>query len=271
MGAAYYAEKRSKELAGEGKAEYKMYASDNGKQMAAQIDDLVSWGAQAIIVFPQWEGMEVPIQAAIDRGITVVNFDMAIDAKGIYRVAGDNEDMGVQSAKYIVDKVGPEATVVMLEVPASGSVSELRRKGFLDTAAAVAPKLNILTYATKFTYEDGLKDFAEILVANKKIDAVYSMDDETAIGVLQAIKEAGRSDIKVVTGGGGYQEYFRMMPENKNISIQSVLYSPRMVVDAIDMAVDVLSGKKVDEVKIIPTTIIDRTNYGKFIDPTSPY
>jgi ribose transport system substrate-binding protein len=270
-GVAYYAEQRCKELAAEGKIDYKIYTSDNGEQMTAELDDLMSEGVQAIIAFPQWEGMEVPFQAAIDKGIKVINFDIEINANGVYRVSGNNEDMGVQGAKYIVDKVGPDAAVVMLEVPTAGSVSELRKKGFVETAAKIAPNLQVSAYATKFTREDGLKDFADILVANKKIDAVYSMDDETSIGVLQAIKEAGRTDIKVVTGGGGCQEYFKMMPENKDIWIQSALYSPMMVIDAVNMAVDVLDGKEVEPVKIIPTTIVDRENYEKFLDPTSPY
>ncbi|MDR1020430.1 MAG: ABC transporter substrate-binding protein [Synergistaceae bacterium] len=270
-GVAYYAEQRCKELAGENKVAYTMYTSENAEQMTSQLDDLVGWGAQAIIAFPQWEGMEVPIQAAIDGGITVVNFDIEINAKGVYRVSGNNEDMGVQGANYIVDKVGKDATVVMLEVPTAGSVSELRKKGFVDTAKKIAPDLKISTYATKFTREDGLRDFADILTANNKIDAVYSMDDETSIGVLQAIKEAKRTDVKVVTGGGGCQEYFKMMPEDKDIWIQSALYSPMMVMDAVNMAVDVLDGKKIDPVKIIPTTIVDRNNYEKYIDPTSPY
>jgi ribose transport system substrate-binding protein len=266
---AYNAEARAKELGSE--VEYKLYTSTNAEEMTSQLDDLETWGAQAIVAFPQWEGMEVPIQAAIDKGVTVVNFDIEIAAKGVYRVAGDNKDMGVQGAKYIVDKIGKTGTVVMLEVPTSGSVSELRKAGFVETMATLAPDMKIITYATKFTREDGLKDFADILTSNSKIDAVYSMDDETSIGVLQAIKEANRTDIKVVTGGGGMQEYFKMMPENQNIWIESALYSPAMVRDAVDMALAVLKGEKVDAVKIIPTTIVDRDNYTKFIDANSPY
>lgn len=266
---AYNAEVRAKELSD--KVEYQIQTSTNAEEMTAQLDDLLTWGAEAIVAFPQWEGMEVPIQQAIDAGVTVVNFDIAIDADGVYRVAGDNEDMGVQGANYIVEKIGKTGTVVMLEVPTSGSVSELRKKGFVDTLAEIAPDLEVITYATKFTREDGLKDFADILTSNAKIDAVYSMDDETSIGVLQAISEAGRTDIKVVTGGGGMQEYFKMMPENEDIWIQSALYSPAMVMDAVDMAVDILDGKTVDEVKIIPTTIVDRDNYEEFLDANSPY
>jgi len=231
----------------------------------------MTWGAEAIVAFPQWEGMEVPIQKALDAGIKVVNFDIVIDADGVYRVSGDNEDMGIQGAKYIVDKIGKEGHVVMLEVPTAGSVSELRKKGFVDTMKEIAPDMKITTYATKFTREDGLKDFADILTSNNKIDAVYSMDDETSIGVLQAISEAGRSDIKVVTGGGGMQEYFKMMPENENIWIESALYSPAMVKDAVDVALKLLNGESVEEVKVIPTTIVDRDNYKDFLDENSPY
>lgn len=266
---AYHAEARCKELAGE--VVYRIQTSGNAEEMTAQLDDLMTWGAEAIVAFPQWQGMEVPMQRALDAGITVVNFDIVIDLDGVYRVSGDNEDMGIQGAHYIVDKVGPEATVVMLEVPTSGSVSALRKKGFLDTAQEIAPNLNIKTYATQFTREDGLKDFADILIRNPKIDAVYSMDDETSVGVLQAIREAGRTDIKVITGGGGMQEYFNMMPENEDIWIQSALYSPAMVKDAVDVALKVLKGEEVEKVKIIPTTIVDRDNCQDFLDPHSPY
>jgi ribose transport system substrate-binding protein len=266
---AYNAEARLKELGDE--VQYRIQTSTNAEEMTAQLDDLMTWGAEAIVAFPQWAGMEVPMQRALDAGIEVVNFDIVIDLDGVYRVSGDNEDMGIQGAHYIVDKVGKDATVVMLEVPTSGSVSALRKKGFLDTVAVIAPDLKILTYATQFTREDGLKDFADILMKNSKIDAVYSMDDETSVGVLQAIREAGRSDIKVITGGGGMQEYFQMMPENKDIWIQSALYSPAMVRDAVDVALKVLKGEQVERVKIIPTTIVDRDNYQDFLDANSPY
>ncbi|CEI82186.1 sugar ABC transporter substrate-binding protein [Oceanobacillus oncorhynchi subsp. incaldanensis] len=266
---AYHAEERVKELGDQ--VDYQIQTSSNAEQMTSQLDDLMTWGADAIVAFPQWEGMEVPIQNAIDSGITVVNFDIAIDVEGVYRVAGDNEDMGIQGANYIVDKIGEEGNVVVLEVPSSGSVSELRTKGFEETMAEIAPDMNLMTYATEFTREDGLADFADILTSVEDIDAVYSIDDETSVGVLQAIQEAGRTDIQVVTGGGGMQEYFEMMPENEDIWIQSALYSPVMVKDAVDIAIDVLNGEDVEEETIIPTTVVDRDNYEEFLDENSPY
>ena len=266
-GVAYNAEQECLALADE--VDYKLYTSNNAEEMTTQLDDLMTWGAQAIVAFPQWEGMEVPIQNAIDFGITVVNFDIVIDADGVYRVTGDNEGMGVESAKYIVEKIGTTGTVVALPVPTSGSVSELRMKGFTDTIKEIAPEMNVIEYATAFTREDGLKDFTDILAANKQIDAVYSLDDETSIGVLQAIEDAGRTDIKVITGGGGCQEYFKIIKEHEDINICSALYSPLMVREAVDMAVSVLKGEKVDPVLVIPTTIVDRSNVDEYIDPNN--
>lgn len=266
---AYHAEARCKELSDQ--IEYNIQTSSNAAEMTSQLDDLKTWGADAIVAFPQWTGMEVPIQMAIEDGIKVVNFDIVIDVEGVYRVAGDNYDMGVQGAHYIVDKIGKEGTVIILEVPTAGSVSELRKQGFLDTVKEIAPNLELHTYATKFTREDGLKDFSDILIRHDHIDAVYSMDDETSIGVIKAIEEAGRKDIKVITGGGGMQEYFQMMPKYKDIWIQSALYSPAMVKDAIDVAVKLLNGEEVPKEIIIHTTIVDRTNYQQFLDENSPY
>lgn len=266
---AYYAEEKAKELGSE--VEYQIYTSNDAAEMTAQLDDLKTWGAEAIVAFPQWEGMEVPIQEAIDAGIKVVNFDIAIDAEGVYRVTGDNEEMGKLGADYIVDKIGEDGTVVILDVPTSGSVGELRKKGFEDEIAKIAPNMELVTYATEFTREAGLADMADILTANPKIDAVFSMDDETSIGALQAISEAGREDVKVMTGGGGSQEYFKMMPENENIWISSALYSPNMVMDAVETALKLLKGEEVEEVVVIPTQIVDRENYKDFLDENSPY
>lgn len=272
---AYNAEVHCKELIDAGViAEYKLYTSSNADEMTAQLDDLKLWGAHAIVAFPQWEGMEVPIQGAIDDGIVVVNFDIAINAEGVYQVSGNNEDMGVQGAHYIAEKLGGKGSVVVLNVPTSGSVSQLREKGFVETIVQYPDIVILDTYATQFTRADGLKDMADILTANPQIDAVYSMDDETSMGALQAIKEAGRTDVKVITGGGGCQEYFNMMLEEeyKDIWVQSALYSPAMVKDAVDVAIQILTTEDdVPPIKIIPTTIVDRDNAANFLDENSPY
>ena len=120
-----------------------------------------------------------------------------------------------------------------------------------------------------FTRDDGLKDMADLLEKYDKIDAVFSMDDETSIGAIQAITEAGRKDIKAITGGGGMQEYFRMIadPEYKDLGPASALYSPSMVTDAIKTAIVLLEGGEAEPVVVIPTTIVSAENVDEWLDP----
>ena len=269
-GITYNAEQYCKELAAAGTIDYKLYTSSNAEEMTTQIDEALLWGAQALVIAPQWTGMEVAAQAAIDSGVTVVAFDMDIPAEGIYKVTGDNESMGVGGAKFIVEKIGTEGVVVALPVPSSGSVSELRMKGFKETMAEIAPNVQILEYATAFTREDGLKDMADILTANAKIDAVYSLDDETSIGALQAIDDAGRTEIKAITGGGGCQEYFGIIKEKANeIGAASALYSPLMIKDCMDVAIAVVNGETVEAVKVIPSQIVSAANVDEYLDPAN--
>ncbi|MBO7176898.1 MAG: substrate-binding domain-containing protein [Clostridia bacterium] len=269
-GITYNAEQYCKELAAAGTIDYKLYTSSNAEEMTTQIDEALLWGAQALVIAPQWTGMEVAAQAAIDSGVTVVAFDMDIPAEGIYKVTGDNESMGVGGAKFIVEKIGTEGVVVALPVPSSGSVSELRMKGFKETMAEIAPNVQILEYATAFTREDGLKDMADILTANAKIDAVYSLDDETSIGALQAIDDAGRTEIKAITGGGGCQEYFGIIKDKANeIGAASALYSPLMIKDCMDVAIAVVNGETVEAVKVIPSQIVSAANVDEYLDPAN--
>lgn len=268
-GITYFAEQYAKELSDAGKIEYKLLTSSNAEEMTAQLDELILWGAQAVVIAPQWTGMEVPVQNAIDQGIVCVAFDMDIEADGIYRVTGDNESMGVAGAKYIVDKIGTEGLVVTMPVPSSGSVSELRMKGFTETMKEIAPNVKIVDYANaSFSAEEGLKVMTDILTANPEIDAVFSLDDETSLGALQAMEDAGRTEIKAITGGGGMQEYFKTIAEKKDaIAACSALYSPLMIKDCLDVAVSVLSGEEVEQVKVIPSQIVDATNVDEYIDP----
>ena len=269
-GITYNAEQYAKELAEAGKIEYKLSTSSNAEEMATQIDEVMLWGAQAIVIAPQWTGMEVAAQTAIDAGLTVVAFDMDIPANGIYKVTGDNESMGVAGAKYIVDKIGTEGLIVTMPVPTSGSVSELRMKGFMDTIKEIAPNIEIKDYANAaFSREEGLKVMADVLTANAKIDAVFSLDDETSIGALQAIADAGRTDIKAITGGGGCQEYFGIIKANPETGACSALYSPLMIKDCLDVAIAVVNGETVDAVKVIPSQIVSAENVDEYLDPSN--
>ena len=266
-GVAYYAEKYCKD----NNLEYKITTSADAAEMTSALQDLMAWGATVVVSWPQWTGMETALQEVIDAGIPVVNFDVDVDCEGIYKVTGDNYDMGYQCAKYIADKVGDGAIIAVMDVPSSGSVCELRKEGFYAYMDEIGYDMTNVFEVTleSFARDDGLTVMADVLEKNPQIDAVFSMDDETSIGSIQAITEAGRTDIKAITGGGGCQEYFRMIADEQyaDLGLCSALYSPSMVQDAIKTAIDLLNGGEAEPIVVIPTTIVSADNVADYLDP----
>ena len=255
-GVAYYAEKYCKD----NNLEYKITTSADAAEMTAALQDLMAWGATVVVSWPQWTGMETALQEVIDAGIPVVNFDVDVDCEGIYKVTGDNYDMGYQCAKYIADKVGDGAIIAVMDVPSSGSVCELRKEGFYAYMDEIGYDMTNVFEVTleSFARDDGLTVMADVLEKNPQIDAVFSMDDETSIGSIQAI-----------TGGGGCQEYFRMIADEQyaDLGLCSALYSPSMVQDAIKTAIDLLNGGEAEPIVVIPTTIVSADNVADYLDP----
>ncbi|HBL41341.1 MAG TPA: LacI family transcriptional regulator [Ruminococcaceae bacterium] len=265
-GVAYYAEKFCKENG----IEYKLTISKDATEMQQNIAELTDWGMQALVVWPQWSGMESAIDRVLARDIPVVSFDVDIASKGICKVTGNNYDMGYQSAKYIVDKVGEAATVAVLSVPSAASVSQMRIQGFYDYLTEINyDTANIFEVAEdSFSRDCGYSDMKKILNEHDCVDAVFSLDDEVSIGVIKAINEAERTDIRAITGGGGMQEYFRMIddPAYASLGLASVVYSPSMIEDAIQVAIELGNNQSSSRKVIIPTHVITSENVKDYLD-----
>ena len=265
-GVAYYAEKYCTEK----EIDYKLTTSSDADEMTNNLEDIVEWGAEAIVLWPQWSGMEDEVDKIISKGIPVVGFDVDIDCDGIYKVTGNNYDMGYQCAEYIMSKAGAAAHIAVMDVPSVGSVSQLRKQGFYDYLNENGyDTSNIFEIAEEsFSRDLGYSDMKKALEENPQIDAVFSLDDETSIGVVKAITESGRKDIKAVTGGGGMQEYFSMIADEKynDLGLCSALYSPSMIEDAIKTAIDRIKGNNSSRIVVIPTTIVDSSNVNDYID-----
>ena len=265
-GVSYYAEKYCKENG----IEYNLTTSKNADEMESNIENLVSWGADAIVLWPQWSGMEKKVKSIIERGIEVVSFDVDINAGGICKITGNNYDMGYKCAEYITEKVGEGAVIAVLDVPSAGSVASLRKKGFYDYLEEVNYNTeNIFEIEESgFTADAGYNSMKKALKEHRKIDAVFSMDDEMSIGVVKAVTESGRKDIRAVTGGGGKQEYFKMINDSaySDLALSSAIYSPSMVEEAIRASIDMCSGKIAAKVIVIPTAIVTVENVVNYLD-----
>ena len=274
-GVAYFA----KEAAEETGVKYTYSTSENAEQMSDQIDQMIDLGVDGIVVWPQFTGVELAAERALAKGIVIYNFDMIINvaeeyADNMYVLTGDNYGMGVACAEYIAEKLEGAGKVLVLNKPTAGNVNDDRCAGFNDTIATIAPDIEVIGEAAiEFARENDMAVMADALTTYPQIDAVLSIDDETSIGALQAISDAGRTDIKAITGGGGCQEYFNLMLDEKyaDINVASMTYAPNMIQDCVYNLVAVLKGETIEHTVVLPTNTVDKTNVAEFLNADSPY
>ena len=121
--------------------------------------------------------------------------------------------------------------------------------------------------------DDAFKVMQDYLTRFKHIDAVWTGDDDMSVGVLKAIEQAKRDDIKVVLGGAGSKGLIKVLIDGSNPMIQAnVTYSPRMIYDAIKMTAEArLKGEKLPEKTLISSVLITKDNAKEFYYPDSPF
>lgn len=280
-GVIFFAEQAAEEL-GLGN-NFRLLTSDNVADQSTQIDDMIALGVGAIVLQPHNFEMELPAERILEAGIPLVLFNRYLEVSYDAYVAGSNFQMGFESGMKIGNGLGGIGHVVTVSNPSAGSTSVVRNEGF-EYAMRNFPNITTFEMTVEgFSQEAALSSMADVLVANPNIDAVFSIDDETSLGVLQAIREAGRTDIQFISGGGGAQNYFQEIHTEANINLFSATYSPRMMGDAIRVAYDLLNGRNVPELGpsvtndrgypqwIIPPSIITRDNVENYFAPDSPY
>lgn len=271
-GVSYFAEQKCKELGLAEGTGYKLVTSANVNEQANQIDEMINLNVSAVVLQPHNDEVSVSAKKIVDAGIPLVVFDRKVDVDYTTFVAGDNTAMGEKSAEYIGEKLQGKGTVAVLNVPSSGSVSSERVDGFKKVMGEKYADVQLVDItAADFTQQEGLKTATDALVANSHLDAVFSIDDESSLGILQAIKDASRSEIKYLSGGGGGQDYFKKISAETQPECFTATYSPSMIKDAIQAAKDILDGKNVAKDLIVPPDIVTNANVADYLDENSPY
>ena len=247
---------------------YTLVTSENPNDQANKIDDLIALGCEYIVLFPENDELAVAAQKILDAGIVLVNFDRQLgDVVPDYYVAGDNPQMGVMGAQYIIEKLGGAGgNIAIMNIPNYGTIFQERVEG----AMSVFDQDDTINVIGEWASDNGAPEtvlpvMQAILTANPQIDAIYSTDDEMSMGILQAIKESGRTDIKAITGGGGWQDYFNIMNDWPDLWVSSQTYPPYMMNDCLDIVQKLINGESVPARTIIPPWNVDKTNYQEFL------
>ncbi|GAA3208625.1 substrate-binding domain-containing protein [Actinocorallia longicatena] len=221
--------------------------NDINQQISA-VESLIQQKVGALVLLPNDGGqLNQVARKAMDAGIPVINLDRIFPDKLSYRtwIGGDNYGMGVAAGTYIGKKLKAANTanpvIVEIQGIATLPLTQDRSKGFADALKTFGFSVTAKQDAA-FTVESGTKVASNLLQAHKKIDAIWNHDDDQGIGVLAAIKEAGRKEFFMV-GGAGSANAIRDIQKGDTVLEATVTYSPTMASSAIKLARLVAQGK----------------------------
>jgi ribose transport system substrate-binding protein len=248
----------------------------NAGEQANQLQDLVTASKiNALVVFPfESAALTKPVAQVKSKGVYVTVVDRGLtdtSAQDAY-VAGDNTAFGRIPGEYLVKALGGKGNIVAMRGIATTLDNE--RMDAFNAAIKGSPDIKLLDakYAN-WNRDDAFKTMQDYLTRFKQIDAVWAADDDMAVGVLKAIDQAKRTDIKIVFGGAGAKGMIKTLMDGKDPRIQAnVSYSPKFIYDAIKLTAEArLKNDKLPATTIIPSVLITKDNAKDFYFPNSPF
>jgi len=165
----------------------------------------------------------------------------------------NNVMAGAKACDYIADKLGGKGDVVIINGPASSSILE-RVQGCKESLAKHA-EIKILSddQNGQASRDGGLAVMQGLLTRFDKIDAVFAINDPTAIGAELAAKQLNRSEF-IITAVDGAPDIEKSLADPASMIKASASQDPYVMAgQSLQMAVDVLNGKKPAE----PVVLLD--------------
>jgi ribose transport system substrate-binding protein len=227
----------------------------------SQLENYTVQKVAAIIVCPtDSQGIGPGITKANQANIPVFTADIrAKDAQVIAHIASDNLAGGKLAGEYLAKRLGKKGRVAIIDQPYIQSVIE-RVQGF-ESAIRAYPDIQIVARLNGDGVRDkSLKATEDLLQAQKSLDAIFCINDETALGAVAAIEAAGRKQI-IVVGYDASPEARTLIASGTSALQADVAQDPYLIgQQTINTVADHLAGKKVPALIPVPVQLIDKAN-----------
>ena len=199
------------------------------------------------------------LKKARDAGIVVVAVDVGAEGAD-YTVMSDNVAAGANACDYIAKKLNNTGNVVIVNGPPVTSVVD-RVVGCKQVLAKTQIKILSDNQDAKGSRDGGMAVMQDLLTANPKIDAVFAINDPTAIGAELAIKQAKRTGI-FITAVDGAPDAVVALKDPKSLLEGSSAQNPyAMANEGVKVGYDIMNGKApATKVKLLPVPLVTKAN-----------
>lgn len=239
--------------------------NDLAKQIAG-VEDFVTKQVDVIIINPvDSDGIAPAVKAANDAGIPVISVDRGVNgAEVASHIASDNVAGGKMAGEYLIELIGGEGKVAELEGIPGASAARDRGAGF-DQALEGAPGVEKVTkQPADFDRAKGLSVMENILQANPDIVGLFAHNDEMALGAIQAIEAAGKSDQITVVGFDAVDDALQAVKDGRMAG--TVAQQPALMGSlGVESAVKLVNGEELPEYVPVDLKMVTPENVDEFL------
>lgn len=239
------------------------------------VNNLLADGIDVLVIAPaDVAAAKSAFQAAVEKGVPVVNFDTPVDEgeKGGYGdlantiIASDNYNAGYVCGADVAKKFeGQHIKILVAHSPRATSCTR-RYAGFFGALDEAAADYEIVQEVDGWgDREKSLNAVAPALVADPDIDVIFAINDPSAMGCYDAVEQATvqlEKDIKIY-GVDGNPDIKVMI--DKGIIEGTGSQSPNTLgFDSMVAAFKILSGEEVAHKIDVDTFLITKDNVAEF-------
>jgi len=262
---AYMAEGITSEAAASGVDVTIADAQDDALQQANDILDFIAMGVDIALINPvDGDAIATSVEALNDAGIPVITLGRrAFGGDVVAHIGTDNIRAGQDAARTFFEELGGEGNVAILNgIPGASSAVD-RRQGVEDVLADF-PGITIVAEQTaNWQRSEGMTVTENILQANPQLDGILSLNDEMALGAIEALRAAGRLEGVSVLGIDGTADAIEAISSGELFATfdqQTALIGRT----GVQQALIVLDGGTIEAEQPVPMYLIDSSNYTDF-------
>lgn len=250
-------------------------ASASGpSEQANDLEDLVSvHKIDALVILPFESGpLTDPVRWVKQQGAFITVVDRGLVDEGIedVYVAGNNPELGRVSGEYMKEAMGGKGKIVVLRgIPTV--IDDQRVDAFMEVIKDTDIEVLDMKHAN-WNRDDGFDVMQDFLARFPEIDAVWAQDDDIALGVIEAVKQAGREDELFIVGGAGMKDIIKRVMDGDRLVPVDVLYPPAMIATAMEVtALKFVSSAPIQGSYVLGSPLITQENAKDYYFPDSPF
>jgi ribose transport system substrate-binding protein len=225
------------------------------------VQDLVAKGVKGILISPiDAVGVNAAYDAAAQAKVPIVSVARGSTSPNqTLHVAMDEKQIGRDIAEWTAKSIGGSGEVAMLLGPSGAPTFRNLAEGYTEVMAKHPGIKTVFKADGPLTRERGVKNTEDALVAHPDLKAIYTANDDVALGALQAVLAANRIGKTLVTGMNGVPPALRAIKDG-NLAMTVELNPVEWGRLGVDVLATYLKGEKVEPRVFIKHVIVDKAN-----------